>query len=51
MALKELERLTSELEYLAELLRAETKLTSRLVIIRRVHEIMDSIGEGVSNDD
>jgi hypothetical protein len=50
MALRELERLTDELEYLAELLKAETKLSSRIVILERVQEIVDSIGKGIENE-
>ncbi|MCM2280576.1 MAG: hypothetical protein NDI61_01870 [Bdellovibrionaceae bacterium] len=50
MALRELERLTQELEELANLLRAETKPASRLVILERVQEIMGSIGKGLENE-
>lgn len=50
MALTDLERLTRELAELAELLRAETKSASRLMIMQRVQEIMDSIGEGIRAD-
>lgn len=50
MALTELERLTRELKELAELLKAETKATSRIVILQRVQEIMGSIEKGLDND-
>ena len=46
MALRDLEQLTRELEELKELLKAETKASSRIVILSRVQEIMDSIGRG-----
>lgn len=47
MALKELERLTQELEQLAGILRSETKPAARLLILQRVNEIMGSIGKGL----
>jgi hypothetical protein len=46
MALKDLERLTSELKHLALLLKAETRPTARLVIMERVQEIVSTIGKG-----
>ena len=50
MALKELERLTRELEKMAELLKAETNPASRLVILQQVQEIMGSISRGLVHD-
>ncbi len=47
MALKELERLTQELDKLSQLLKSETRSRARLVIIRRFQEIIDRIGEGI----
>lgn len=46
MALKDLERLTTELTELAVLLKAETRPTARLVIMERVQEIVVAIGKG-----
>jgi hypothetical protein len=46
MALKDLERLTGELEKLAHLLKEETRSKARWVIIQRVQEIMSEIGAG-----
>ncbi len=46
MALKDLEQMTRELESLKELLKCETNKASRLVILKRVQEIMGSIGRG-----
>ena len=46
MALKDLERLTSELEELTCLLEQESKTEARWVIFRRVQEIISMIGEG-----
>jgi len=43
MALKDLERLTQELETLADHLRAETRPGARVVILQRVGEIIDTI--------
>lgn len=43
MALKELERLTGELEELAVLLKAETRPLARRVIMERVKEIVWAI--------
>ncbi len=40
MALKDLERLTGELEELAVLLKAETRPLARRVIMERVQEII-----------
>lgn len=45
MALRELERLTGELEDLAQLLRQETRTQARWVILTRVQQIMDRIGK------
>lgn len=50
MALKELERLTRELENLAELLKGETKPVARLVILQKAQEIMGSIEKGLENE-
>ncbi len=50
MALTELERLTSELASLAEMLKGETKSIARLVILQRVQEIMGSIEKGLGNE-
>jgi hypothetical protein len=47
MALKDLRRLTGELQELAQLLRQETRTQARWIIIQRVQEIMEMIGEGV----
>jgi hypothetical protein len=47
MALKELKRLTGELEELAQLLKQETRAQARWIIMRRVSEIMHLIGEGL----
>lgn len=47
MALKDLERLTGELEELAILLRRESRPQARWVIMQRVQEIMDMIGKGM----
>lgn len=47
MALKELERLTGELEELALLLRQEARPQARMVIMQRVQEIMDMIEKGM----
>ena len=49
MALKELERLTGELEELTCLLRQESKTEARWVIFRRVQEIISMIGEEYSD--
>lgn len=46
MALKDLERLTAELEELAQLLKAETRPSARVVIMERVQEIVVAIGKG-----
>lgn len=45
MALKDLERLTGELEELAALLKAETRPLARRVIMERVQEIVSTIGQ------
>jgi hypothetical protein len=47
MALKDLERLTGELENLALMLREEHRPQARWVILERVQEIMNQIGEGL----
>lgn len=47
MALKELERLTIELQELAHCLREETRPQARVVIMQRVQEIMELIGKGL----
>lgn len=47
MALKDLERLTGELEELAVLMRQETRPQARWVILQRVHEIMETIEKGL----
>lgn len=47
VALKDLRRLTMELEELAHMLRTETRRQARWLIIRRVNEIMRLIGEGM----
>jgi hypothetical protein len=46
MALKELELLTGELETLALLLKQETRVQARWVILERVQEIMSLIKRG-----
>jgi hypothetical protein len=46
MALKDLERLTRELEQLTQLLRAETRRAARALIFQRVQEIIGKIQEG-----
>jgi hypothetical protein len=50
MALKELERLAGELEELKGLLKAETRTQARWLILQRVQEIMNRIGEGFKNE-
>jgi hypothetical protein len=50
MALKELERLTGELEELKRLLRQETRPQARWIILGRVQEIMTRIGEGFKHE-
>jgi len=47
VALKDLERLTGELEDLAILLKQETRSQARRVIMQRVHEIMILIEKGM----
>ena len=46
MALKDLERLTGELEKLAAFLKAETRPLARRVIMERVQEIITTISLG-----
>ena len=54
MAVKELQpleqmrRLTDELEELSSLLKAETRTRARWVIMRRINEIIQLIGEKAS---
>jgi hypothetical protein len=43
----ELERLTAELRELVELLKVETQVFARRVIIEQVNEIMNVLGEGL----
>jgi len=47
VALKDLRRLTKELEELAQMLRTETRRQARWLIFRRVNEIIRLIGEGM----
>lgn len=48
MALKDLPRLTGELKELAQLLRQETRPQARWIIMQRVQEIMNMIGEDLT---